>query len=127
MQMPKSLRDTLEVWHGIVGLCIMLAQSVGLVIIGAVWITNSNRDHADFTKGISESKAQMAVIQGQIERIDNEGSRVWARGRPEESKSIDKLDYRLSGIEEKFNNLNLQMAKLIVVSEQNQKLLKQTN
>ena len=117
MTMAKSLRDTLEVWHLLVAIT---GQSVLAIIVAAVWVTNTDRDHVEF-------RAHDTAMQAQIERIDTEGSRVWAIRQPDENKSADKLDRRLLSIEDKFNTLDRQMTRLLVLSEQNQKLLKGAN
>lgn len=121
MNMPRTLGDTLKVWHLLVA---VILQS-GALISGATWWAATKDLQVKELQAVDTATAiQVKAMTVDIQRIDMEGSRIWANHIPNEERSSAKVEARLATIEDKFNTLNVAMTRLIVLSEQNQKLLK---
>ena len=118
--MPRSLGDTLKVWHL---LAAVILQSGALIAGAAWWAATKDLEVRQLQAVDAATAVQVKAMASDIIRIDMDGSRVWAQHIPNEERSSAKVDTRLAVIEEKFNTLNLAMTRLIVLSEQNQKLL----
>lgn len=119
--MPRTLGDTLKVWHLLVA---VILQS-GALISGATWWAATKDLQVKELQAVDTATAiQVKAMTVDIQRIDMEGSRIWANHIPNEERSSAKVEARLATIEDKFNTLNVAMTRLIVLSEQNQKLLK---
>ncbi len=120
MIMPRTLGDTLKVWHLLIA---VIVQSGALIAGGAWWAATKSAEVQSLQAFDVVVNAQLKAVSTDVARIDMEGSRVWANRIPSEERANAKTDMRLSNIEDKFNTMNLQLARLIVLSEQNQRLL----
>ncbi len=120
MIMPRILGETLKAWHLLVA---VVLQSGALIAGGTWWAATKSAEIQSLQAFDVVVNAQLKAVATDVNRIDMEGSRIWSAHIPNEERSSAKTDIRLSNIEEKFNTMNLQMARLIVLSEQNQRLL----
>ncbi len=118
--MPRILGETLKAWHLLVA---VLLQSGALIAGGTWWAATKSAEIQSLQAFDVVVNAQLKAMTVDVGRIDMEGSRIWASHIPSEERASAKTDARLSNIEDKFNVLNLAMTRLIVLSEQNQKLL----
>lgn len=114
MIMPRTLGDTLKVWQ-------MLAALMVQMGIGIWYMADQASEVKDLRKSSNSNTADLITLSRDVARIDIEGSRMWVQRRPEEVKNYDKLENKLTSIEDRFNVLDRQLVRLLTLAEQNQK------
>ncbi len=111
MIMPRTLGESLKLWQ-------MLAVSIVQIGVGIWWIAGQAAEIRDLRRASNANTADLVTLSRDVVRIDVEGSRVWALRRPEEIKNSDKLDAKLTSIEDRFTTLDRQMVRLLALAEQ---------
>lgn len=93
---------------------------------GAIWWASAKATELAVLKDTTRDLAAIVTrLSEQVQRIDTEGSRRWNQMQPDVNRASDRLDIRLQQIEKQLGDMSVQLARVVVVSEQNQKLLKQ--
>lgn len=100
-------------------------QTITFVVMG-VWLFRG------YTAQVESVAKEQVLITTHVEdlaekviRIDTDGSKVWQSRRPDDNRTLDKLETRLNSLERAVNDQNMTLARLVVLAEQSQRILKE--